>query len=225
MQSDNRVGSRIVMILLTSILFAAVVFLVGTSLRKNSQDAELSEWRGNGSPSQPVRVETFEQSADFSAYMNESGFPIDGRNLSDYYERRAYLGAPPIVPHPVDTQSIGGNDCLQCHTTGDYVTKYKAYAPIVPHPELLSCNQCHVPVNTTELFVESDWQTVAGPSLGDTVLPDSPPPIQHAPEMRENCISCHAGPAAPVEIRVTHPERENCLQCHVLIETEGEWER
>lgn len=33
--------------------------------------------------------------------------------------------------------------------------------------------------------------------------------------MRENCVSCHAGPSAPKEIRVTHPERVNCRQCHV----------
>jgi len=225
MQNDKPVESRIVMIGLAIVLLATIVFLVGTGLRQNAQDVTLSEPEGNGSPSQPVRVEEFEASANFSASMNSTGFPVEGRPLADYYERRAYLGAPPIVPHEVDPKSFGGNDCLQCHSTGDYVPEYEAYAPIVPHPELLSCNQCHVPVNTTELFVESDWQTVAGPLLGNTVLLDSPPPIKHGPQMRKNCISCHAGAAAPVEIRVTHPERENCVQCHVLIETTEEWTR
>lgn len=225
MQNDNHVGSRLVMILLTIILFAAVVLLVGTSVWQSSQDVALSELKDNGSPSRSVRVETFEQSADFIASVNTSGFPENGRNLEDYYSRRAYHGAPPIVPHEVDPQSFGGNDCLQCHSTGDYVPEYEAYAPIVPHPELINCNQCHVPINSADLFIESDWQTWTGPPLEETVLLDSPPPIPHEMHMRNNCASCHAGPAAPVEIRVTHPERENCVQCHVLIETGEEWQR
>lgn len=225
MQNDTRIGSRIVMIILTSILFAAVVFLVGTSLWENSQNVALTQSVNNGSPSRSVELEQFEESADFSSSMNASEFPADGRELTEYYARRAYQGAPPIVPHPVDPQTIGGNDCLQCHATGDYVPQYETYAPIVPHPELLSCSQCHVPVSTTDLFVESDWQTAAAPTLGGTPLLNSPPPIKHEPQMRENCLSCHAGPAAPLEIRVTHPERENCVQCHVFIETTEEWER
>jgi cytochrome c-type protein NapB len=44
----------------------------------------------------------------------------------------------------------------------------------------------------------------------------SPPVIPHSIELRENCLACHAGPAAPKEIRVSHPERVNCRQCHVF---------
>ncbi len=43
----------------------------------------------------------------------------------------------------------------------------------------------------------------------------SPPMIPHQLQMRESCVSCHAGPSAPKEIRVTHPERINCRQCHL----------
>lgn len=225
MQTKNKLGAHIVMIIFTTILLAAVVFLVGTSLQKNSQDVQLNELSNNGSPSMPVQVDTFEESANFRRSMAASDIPSDNRDLAKYYSRRAYNGAPPVVPHPVDPQSFGGNDCLQCHATGDYVSKYNAYAPIVPHPDLLSCNQCHVSVNTSDLFAESAWQPLGRPSLGDTVLLGSPPPIPHALQMHEDCVACHAGPAAPAEIRVTHPERESCVQCHVLIETTEEWER
>jgi cytochrome c-type protein NapB len=33
--------------------------------------------------------------------------------------------------------------------------------------------------------------------------------------MRENCIACHTGPGAVVELRVEHASRGNCRQCHV----------
>lgn len=226
MQTRNHaVGSRIVMIVLAIILLTAVVLLVGTSLNQETQDLDLERRGDDGSPSIPVNEGALEDSTEFIIDLNASDVPTDGRDLAEYYDRRAYQGAPPTVPHPVESESLGGNSCLQCHATGDYVPKYDAYTPIVPHPELLSCNQCHVPVNTTDLFTESDWQTLGEPTLGETVLLGSPPPIPHTLQLREDCLSCHAGPAAPVELRFDHPERINCVQCHVAIETEEEWER
>ena len=148
------------------------------------------------------------------------------RQLAEYHARRAYEGAPPIIPHAVvEEEQVGKNNCLQCHASGGFVPEYDAYAPVVPHPELISCRQCHVAVNTETLFAESDWQTVAPPETGQAALEGSPPPIPHDLQMRENCLACHAGAAAPVEIRVSHPERVNCRQCHVLIETTDVWSR
>ena len=40
--------------------------------------------------------------------------------------------------------------------------------------------------------------------------------MPHSLQNRENCLACHAGPAAPIEIKVSHPERSNCRQCHAL---------
>lgn len=226
MKIENiRLRSRIGMIGLAIVLLSAVVFLVGTTLQQNSEGAILVAEPANGSPSRPTNVEEFEQLASFTTQLNEAEAPANGRDLATYYDRRAYIGAPPVVPHPVDDQSFGGNSCLQCHATGDYVPRYEAYAPIVPHPDLTSCNQCHVASTTNELFVESEWQTLGAPSLRQSALPGSPPPVPHGLEMREDCLSCHAAPAAPVEIRVSHPERESCLQCHVLTESGEEWER
>ncbi len=137
------------------------------------------------------------------------------KSLDEYYENRAYPGAPPTIPHELlSEKGIGGNSCLQCHQNGGYVDRFKAYAPISPHTDLTNCRQCHVPVKTTELFRKTTWRKTPHPDIGGATLPGSPPPIPHDLQMRENCLSCHAGPAIPKEIRVSHSERANCRQCH-----------
>ncbi len=111
---------------------------------------------------------------------------------------------------------MGGNTCLQCHQNGGFVEKFNAYAPVTPHPEMINCRQCHVAQNTASLFRGTAFIKVPAPEVGiNNALPGSPPVIPHHIQMRENCLSCHAGPSAPKEIRVTHPERINCKQCHV----------
>jgi cytochrome c-type protein NapB len=149
-----------------------------------------------------------------------SRMPIDAnheRTLKDYYKNRAYYGAPPSIPHPVkEDMGLGENACLQCHQNGGFVNKFNAYAPVVPHPEMINCRQCHVTQNSNTLFKSVSLAMVNAPKVGvNNALIGTPPVIPHQIHMRENCLSCHAGPAAPKEIRVTHPERVNCRQCHV----------
>ena len=49
---------------------------------------------------------------------------------------RAYEGAPPLVPHDVESRK---GVCLSCHGTGE------EGAPITPHPNRTHfCIQCHV---------------------------------------------------------------------------------
>ncbi len=138
------------------------------------------------------------------------------RNLAEYYSLRQYPGSPPRIPHPV-ASSFSGNetDCLSCHAKGGYSQEFGKFIPVTPHPENVLCNQCHVPVKTTELFVGNDWKSIAPPRLGRSFLPGAPPPIPHSLQLRENCISCHTGPGAVAEIRVAHAARGNCRQCHV----------
>ncbi len=142
--------------------------------------------------------------------------PNDNRkSLEVYYQNRAYPGAPPVIPHPLlSEKGIGDNTCLQCHQNGGFVEVFKAYAPISPHPDLINCRQCHVPQKTDKLFKSSNWEKADHPQIAGSVLPGSPPPIPHGLQMRENCLTCHAGPSAPKEILVSHPERVNCRQCH-----------
>ena len=139
----------------------------------------------------------------------------DQRKLRDFYKRRAYLGAPPMVPHAVVEKNGKMENCLSCHGKGGYVPKYQAYAPVTPHPTYANCVQCHVPQTTTTLFKPTKWTKTKPPQLRRTPLPGGPPPIPHALQLRTNCNACHAGPGSVRELRTPHPDRTNCLQCHV----------
>ena len=153
--------------------------------------------------------------------LDYANMPVDEahqRSLRDYYDNKAFHGAPPSIPHPVANENtIGADACLQCHQNGGFVKKFDAYAPVTPHPEMINCRQCHVAVYTSSEFEKNNFYKKEAPKAGtNNALVGSPPVIPHQIQMRENCLSCHAGPAAPAEIRVTHPERINCRQCHVM---------
>ena len=157
----------------------------------------------------------------FNKDLDYANMPVDRdhvRSLKEYYNNRAYHGAPPSIPHKVISErNMGDNSCLKCHENGGFVEKFKAYAPVSPHPELVNCRQCHVPQKTQGLFKGFTYRKVKTPKAGvNNALVTSPPVIPHQIQLRENCLSCHAGPSAPKEIRVSHPDRINCLQCHVL---------
>jgi len=152
--------------------------------------------------------------------LDYADMPIDSkyqRSLDSYYENRAFPGAPPSIPHDIQFDgNIGENNCLKCHNNGGFVDKFNAYAPVTPHPEMVNCRQCHVLQKTNGNFKENFFVKSNPPKVGvNNALSTSPPMIPHEIQMRENCLSCHAGPSAPKEILVKHPERVNCRQCHV----------
>jgi len=164
----------------------------------------------------------FERSEHALDYL---AMPVDEehrRVLADYYDNRAYPGAPPSIPHPVSEKlGMGGNICLQCHQNGGFVEKFAAYAPVTPHPDMINCKQCHVEQRTQSTFRETEFYKNPAPPVGvNNALPGSPPTIPHQLQMRENCLSCHAGPGAVKELWIDHPERVNCRQCHVPKEAE-----
>jgi cytochrome c-type protein NapB len=143
--------------------------------------------------------------------------PVSGRTLATFYARRAYPGAPPIVPHALpDAPGIGGRACLVCHADGGWVPKFAAFTPVTPHPTLSNCLQCHVPSAGAAPFRGTTAAVPARPWIHRAALPGSPPPIPHDLAMRDNCLACHGGPAAVHEVRTSHPERVNCRQCHAL---------
>lgn len=142
------------------------------------------------------------------------------RTLANYYGRRAYPNAPPVIPHrSFNEKAFGGGSCLGCHRDGSYTPPLKAWAPITPHPELASCVSCHVFQEKTAAFAVSDFRAAAPPELGQRAMPGSPPAIPHTLEMRSDCLACHFSAASPKEIRTTHPERANCRQCHAAVES------
>ena len=210
---------RLVIISFFVIIFITFIVVWNFSYEKGLEKAYIpliDAPTGNFIPSESGVFKRFDTETDYA------DMPVDDnhqRTLEDYYKNRAFPGAPPTIPHPVAKEgSFGGNTCIQCHQNGGFVEKFNAYAPIAPHPEMVNCRQCHVAKNTNTTFEGFDFAKTKAPKVGEganNAMPGSPPMIPHQLQMRENCISCHAGPSAPKEIRVTHPERVNCIQCHV----------
>lgn len=133
--------------------------------------------------------------------------------------RRAYDGAPPVIPHP--PLNIR---CAHCHTDTGQESPPLGFAPANPHASTAGmsttahCQQCHVFRRQDELFVESNFVGLTQRfAKADRLYPGAPPVIPHRVFMRENCNSCHSGPAARPEIRCSHPQRANCRQCHAAI--------
>ncbi len=136
-------------------------------------------------------------------------------------ERRLYDGAPPIIPH-----DPFGASCASCHDEFGVGVEGVGFAPASPHDDTDHegatgrCRQCHVHVLSGDLFVANGYQGLEQDlRLGGRLYPGAPPTIPHQVLMRENCVACHAGPGARVEILTTHPERVRCRQCHVPVDT------
>lgn len=140
--------------------------------------------------------------------------------------RRAYDGAPPLIPH-----ENFGMTCTQCHNLEGMEVPGTGYAPPSPHAKTMGmsdisrCRQCHVFSRTDGVFVTTDFVPLRQDlRRGDRLTPISPPRIPHRVFMRENCAACHSGPAAREPIRTSHPERARCRQCHVPIDTREEFD-
>ncbi|WP_024768146.1 nitrate reductase cytochrome c-type subunit [Aquimarina macrocephali] len=208
---------RLGIISLFLLLFIAFITIWNYSYQEGLEESYIPIEGNSTDTFIPSESGVFKRSGLALEYAN---MPVDEehqRSLDTYYDNRAYPGAPPSIPHPVkEEMSLGANTCLQCHENGGFVQKFNAYAPVTPHPKMVNCRQCHVVQKTETLFTENSFAKAYAPKVGiNNALPGSPPMIPHQIQMRENCLSCHAGPAAPKEIRVSHPERINCRQCHV----------
>lgn len=139
--------------------------------------------------------------------------------LAHRAERRAYNGAPPVIPHPIDQGAYP--NCATCHERGMRVGQ--RVAPMMSHPRYENCYQCHV-VNT---------QPMPGPALSEETPPyrdnsfvgletqpstrwwaGAPPTTPHSTLMRSRCESCHG--VLGSGIRSSHPWRQSCVQCHAI---------
>lgn len=124
---------------------------------------------------------------------------------------RAYDGAPPVVPHEIESTLY--KRCLYCHKEGKILGDQVATA--TPHPEMKNCRQCHVPLQTDDLFVKNSFQPYRITTRLVGQNPAGPPKIPHRLQYREKCEACHLGESAPEAIKPRHGERTNCVQCHV----------
>ncbi len=126
---------------------------------------------------------------------------------------RAFNGAPPTIPHPMDQMSAVA--CLACHETGFHSESLRISK--MSHPFYSNCTQCHIESNpqhqTPNVFRESTFVGLPAPSGGPRAYPDAPPQVPHSTWMRTDCLSCHGINGHP-GLQTTHPWRQNCNQCH-----------
>ncbi len=126
---------------------------------------------------------------------------------------RAFNGAPPTIPHPVN--EIGMQSCIACHGVGSKTETLRISK--MSHQYLTDCTQCHVESNpqhmTAALFRENSFIGLPAPTEGPRAYENAPPMIPHSTWMRVDCASCH-GVTGLQGIRSTHPWRQNCQQCH-----------
>jgi len=167
------------------------------------------------------------------------------RRLSTMRFLRAFPGAPPRIPHGLTADEFRTDGCRTCHQRGGFSVRFSAYVPVTPHPERGICTQCHLGVDSVMGMVVADadpnarcpmchsigggkvregvsltWETTVWPPVVKASRGDPPPPIPHGLQFRENCLTCHAGPAAVAELRTPHPERVACRQCHLAPSSE-----
>lgn len=129
--------------------------------------------------------------------------------------RRAFNGAPPIIPHAV--QGTSDAACYACHGKGLLIDK--KVAGQMSHGFLANCTQCHalpppVPFASVDATVESTFVGLPAPTQGKRAYPGAPPTIPHSTWMRESCLACHGGKTAWLGLQSTHPWRSACQQCH-----------
>ena len=134
--------------------------------------------------------------------------------IADRARTRAYEGAPPVIPHPVEQQAAAS--CLACHGTGMKVGERIAVK--ISHAHFTSCTQCHVeahgsPPVADEPAAANGFVGLERSGPGVRAFFGSPPTIPHTTWLREDCRSCHGVIARP-GLRTTHPWLANCLQCH-----------
>lgn len=134
--------------------------------------------------------------------------------LADRMSTRAYDGAPPVIPHPVEQQSAA--NCLACHRDGIQIGD--RVATRISHPHFSGCTQCHVESRhssptTDEPLTTNSFAGIQRSGAGTRALIGLPPVIPHTTWLREDCLSCH-GLVARAGLRTTHPWLSNCIQCH-----------
>lgn len=129
--------------------------------------------------------------------------------------RRAYAGAPPTVPHPVD--QVRSASCLACH--GQPTRIGLRDVPQMSHAPHSQCIQCHAPSGGpggdafSRPIVANGFAGLPPAARGTRAHSEAPPTLPHGTHMRQNCLSCH-GPGGSSAIKTPHPQQSSCLQCH-----------
>ncbi len=133
--------------------------------------------------------------------------------LKERADRRAFLGAPPVIPHPIT--ELSSTSCMVCHEKGLVIDN--KITPKISHPFYANCTQCHIAVGGKEeptFLVANSFKGLKTPAKGERSFPKAPPLIPHPTLNSSDCLSCH-GPTGTAAFQTTHPERQSCFQCHL----------
>ena len=133
------------------------------------------------------------------------------RSLWTRATRRAFNGAPPVIPHAVEQTDDAA--CYACHGQGARVGQRAANR--MSHGLLVNCLQCHAapppkPFAHLDIVTVNSFVGAAAPTSGERAFPGAPPVIPHSTWMRERCLSCHGGAAGMVRSR-SDPSLEDQL--------------
>lgn len=242
--TDTQVDNRKFNILLTAILTTAFVgFFAGIGGRDSSRitDPDAVINKSSDSPSSehsqvPTAVKynqlpgaSIKPNTHWENHINKltapSSDPLQFKPLTEEQiqsvrqqrqARRAYDGAPPVVPHRIDQRHTAA--CLACHQNGQQIGE--RYATKISHPVYTNCTQCHVEQQIQAvsalrkpILTESNFNGWSYAVSGSRAWIGAPPTIPHRTLMRENCVSCH-GNNGSAPIRTSHPWRTQCSQCH-----------
>lgn len=242
--TDTQVDNRKFNILLTVILTTAFVgFFAGIGGRDESSISDSDHQVGNHDTSMPgnhshvptavkynqLPNTTIKPNAHWLNHISNLAQPqsnplqfklLDEQQIQaiklQRQTRRAYDGAPPVIPHPIDQQHTAA--CLACHQNGKQIGE--RYATKISHPVYTNCTQCHVEqqiqVASTlrkPILADSNFNGWLYTVSGSRAWIGAPPTIPHRTLMRENCVSCH-GNNGSAPIRTSHPWRTQCSQCH-----------
>ena len=98
--------SRYVLIGLAVVLMATVVVVVGHGLTAGQQPARVPPVEASATPVLPSEAGMYRRAANAVDYAAMPRQPNRRRTLAVFYARRAYPGAPPIIPHAVDDGAV-----------------------------------------------------------------------------------------------------------------------
>lgn len=142
-------------------------------------------------------------------------------SLETRASRRAFNGAPPVIPHAIERTNDAA--CYACHGEGTQIEGRVANR--MSHGPLANCLQCHAApppqpfAQLDEVVAENTFVGLAAPRSGERAFDGAPPVIPHSTWMRERCLSCHGGVTGWPGLEVTHRWRTNCIQCHATSAT------
>ena len=243
-RSKGAFMNRIVTVLLSSVIAAAVVgFFVGIGdgvpKPNNSNESSIAELRTSAAAATDTKLIpalSYSDIANMPMGPTKSWQATPQRLLQPEFDpytkiepsaaekeassklrasRRAFNGAPPTIPHPVENTNDAA--CYACHSGGAKIAGLKA--SVMSHPFLANCVQCHAtmapaPFQEIDATVETTFVGLPAPKEGKRAFIGAPPTIPHSRWMRENCHACHGGPLGWAGMESTHPWRTNCIQCH-----------